>query len=212
MFKRIFKELEHHAPFTLLGALTGIFIMLIFKNLPSNISYNVFYTLHPLHVFLSALTTASIYKIHALKTKKFNILFFLIISYIASIGVGTLSDSLIPYFSESLLKLPNRELHIGFLEKAWLVNGSALLGIAIGYFRQNTKVSHTLHVLVSTWASLFHILMALSNNVSILFYFLIFIFLFIAVWVPCCCSDIVLPLIFIGKEHKGECECKKWIQ
>jgi hypothetical protein len=33
---------------------------------------------------------------------------------------------------------------------------------------------------------------------------LIFLFLFLAVWVPCCVSDIVYPLLFVrGKQSTG---------
>ena len=64
MFKQILKELKSHAPFTLLGAITGIIIMLVFQGLSSRISYSVFYILHPIHVVLSAIVTASMYKLH----------------------------------------------------------------------------------------------------------------------------------------------------
>ena len=64
MFKQIAKELKRHAPFTTLGAVTGIIIMALFYRLPSKVSYNIFYTLHPIHVVLSAFVTASMYKLH----------------------------------------------------------------------------------------------------------------------------------------------------
>ena len=66
MIKRIAKELGRHAPFTASGALTGIIFMLIlvfgnFLSRISPISQNVFYTLHPIHVVLSALVTTAMY-------------------------------------------------------------------------------------------------------------------------------------------------------
>jgi ABC-type glycerol-3-phosphate transport system permease component len=54
-------------------------------------------------------------------------------------------------------------------------------------------------VLISTWASLFHIIMAISLPVGWGTMAVIFLFLFLAVWVPCCTSDIVFPLLFTGK-------------
>jgi hypothetical protein len=63
-FKQISKELKIHAPFTIFGAITGIIVMLFFQNRPARLSYNIFYTLHPIHVVLSALVTASMYELH----------------------------------------------------------------------------------------------------------------------------------------------------
>ncbi|MEA3492989.1 MAG: hypothetical protein U9R38_01230 [Candidatus Margulisiibacteriota bacterium] len=208
MLKRIVKELERHAPFTTFGALTGIVVMLLFYRLPEGLSFQVFYVLHPLHVVLSALVTASMYehyKCGILKVKC-NLLTLLAIGYVGSIGIATLSDSLIPYLGEVLLNLPNREIHIGFIEHWWIVNPAALLGVAIAYYRPRTKFPHAGHVLLSTWASLFHIIMALGGTINWFLSMVIFFFLFLAVWVPCCVSDIVFPLLFVG-EHDHEAEC-----
>ena len=64
MVRRIASELSRHAPFTIFGAITGIIIMVIIAlvSLPSVISEVVFYTLHPLHVILSAIATTAMYK------------------------------------------------------------------------------------------------------------------------------------------------------
>ena len=195
MSKSILKELKHHAPFTVLGALTGILLLFICRKLPSNYSYNLFYTFHPLHVFLSAFITASMYKLH--KKGKNNLLFMVFISYVGSIGIATISDCLFPYLGETFLKMPNAHFHFGFIEKWWLINPLAIGGIALAFFVPSTKFPHAAHVLLSTWASLFHILMAGGKNFGILTYFIIFFILFIAVWTPCCLSDIVFPLLFI---------------
>jgi hypothetical protein len=64
-----------------------------------------------------------------------------------------------------------------------------------------TKFPHAGHVLLSTWASLFHIIMAKGQVVSLLSYAVIFLFLFLAVWLPCCLSDIVFPLGFVKEPH-----------
>ncbi len=208
MFTNIIKELRNHAPFTTFGALTGIIVMLIFYRIPSGLSYNIFYVLHPLHIVLSALVTASLYqhyKCGKLKVKC-NLLILLVIGYVGSVGIATLSDSIIPYLGERLLNLPNPGIHIGFIEEWWIVNPAAFLGVAIAYFRPRTKFPHAGHVLLSTWASLFHIIMAMGGVINWYLSIAIFIFLFLAVWVPCCVSDIIFPLLFVG-EHKHEVEC-----
>lgn len=201
MLKNILHELEHHAPFTIVGAVTGVVIMVFFHNLPKNISYNIFYILHPLHVLLSALVTASMYGLYrSHRLGKTNIFVLLAIGYVGSVGIATLSDSIIPYLGEVLLKMPHTEIHIGFIEEWWLINPAALIGIAIAYFWPTTKFPHYGHVLLSTWASLFHIIMAVGQTLSMFSYIIVFIFLFLAVWVPCCMSDIVFPLLFVRKE------------
>lgn len=198
MFKLIAKELKAHIPFTVFGALSGIIFMVVFRNIPHHVSHNLFLVFHPGHVLLSALVTASMYKIHKCGgMAKCNLWFLLIIGYVGSIGIATLSDSLIPYLGETLLNMPNREVHIGFLEAWWVVTIVALIGISIAYFKPNTKVSHAGHVLLSTWASLFHMIMALGRTVEWYIYVGIFLFLFLSVWLPCCISDIVFPLLFV---------------
>ena len=205
MIKQISRELKNHAPFTIFGAITGIVIIVFFQKSPPGTSYNIFYILHPIHVVLSAIVTASMYKLHKCgRTKgKCSIWTLLIIGYLGSVGIATLSDSVIPYIGESLLNLPNRGIHLGFIEKWWLVNPLAILGVAIAYFRPATKFPHSGHVLLSTWASLFHIIMALGlgQTVNWLFYTAIFLFLFLAVWIPCCLSDIVFPLLFVKESE-----------
>jgi hypothetical protein len=214
MSAQISKELKAHAPFTVFGAITGIFVMLVFRNIPHKLSYNIFYILHPIHVVLSALVTTSMYELHTCPrigikciTARCNLWALLVIGYVGSIGIATLSDSLIPYLAETLLGLPNRGIHIGFIEKWWLINPLAILGIAIAYFRPTTKFPHSGHVLLSTWASLFHIIMAIGGSLSWFSYAAIFVFLFIAVWFPCCLSDIIFPLLFVkdkGRVPKGQ--------
>lgn len=190
----IANELRVHAPFTMFGTLTGIVIMavIIRADIPVKISAVLFWTFHPLHVFLSALVTAGMYRLHGGSSWWRTLL----IGYLGSIGIATLSDSIIPYTGELMLDLPNRGIHFGVIEKWWLVNPLSLAGIALAYFKPSTKFPHAGHVLLSTWASLFHIMMAIGSGVAIETVILISVFLFLAVWVPCCTSDIVFPLLF----------------
>ena len=202
MFGYIAKELRNHAPFTIFGAITGIAIMLVFYRMPFESSYNIFYVLHPIHVVLSALVTASMYELHCLRRSRTWLV--IPIGYIGSIGIATLSDSIIPYLGEVLLNLPNKGIHIGFIEKYWLVNPLALLGVAVAYFRPRTKFPHAGHVLLSTWASLFHIIMALGGTIHLVLIASMFVFIFIGVWLPCCLSDIVFPLLFVKEKAQAQ--------
>jgi len=194
VWKNIGHELKEHVPFTAFGALTGVAIMLVlvYAKEPRALSETLFWGLHPLHVFLSALATVGMYRLHS----KGPIWATVLIGYFGSIGIATLSDSLIPFAGEWLLGLPNRGVHFGFIEKWWLVNPLAFAGIATACFWPQTKFPHAGHVLLSTWASLFHMTMALGETLDVRTTPLVAVFLFLAVWIPCCTSDIVFPLLF----------------
>jgi len=205
MLRRIASELAKHTPFTAAGAITGIIIMVIivFGNVPSSISQTTFYTLHPLHIILSALATTAMYK----KYSNGKIWAAILIGYFGSIGIATLSDAIIPYLGGTLLGV-KMGFHLPFIEttkmpvigvaKWQVVNSAAVIGIAIGYLRPTTKFPHSGHVLLSTWASLFYFT-AFGVAYWLPLLPAIFLFLFLAVWVPCCLSDIVFPLLFVGK-------------
>jgi hypothetical protein len=196
--KIIAKQMAIHAPFTALGTVTGIIIMVvtIHARVPRETSAVLFWSLHPLHVLLSALVTAAMYRLHS----PGRLLPTIVIGYVGSVGIATLSDSIIPFVGEWLLQMPHRGVHLGFIEKWWLVNPLALVGIAIAWVWPRTKITHAGHVFLSTWASLFHMTMAMGERISLLTAVAIAVFLFLAVWIPCCTSDIVFPLLWVKKE------------
>ena len=195
-------ELKEHAPFTAFGALTGIVGMavIIFGGVPSSVSHNLFLTLHPMHVVLSAMTTTAMYR----RYSNGKIWMAFLVGYLGSVGIATISDVVIPYLEGSALRL-SIEFHLPFIEEWWLVNPMALIGIAIGYWKPVTKVPHWGHVMLSTWASLFYFAaFATADWLPLLP--VIFVFLFVAVLIPCCMSDIVFPLLLAGKglpSHEG---------
>ena len=203
MFRRIASELKEHAPFTALGAVSGVIIMVIivFANIPSQISEATFYTLHPIHVVLSALVTTAMYK----KYSDGKLWKAILIGYSGSIGIATISDAIIPYLGGALLGV-EMGFHLPFIEteeipfigiEKWqVVNSAAVIGIIIGYLRPTTRFPHSGHVFLSTWASLFYFAaFGVAHWIPLLAFLLLFLFL--AVWVPCCLSDIVFPLLFI---------------
>jgi hypothetical protein len=197
----VITQLRAHAPFTLLGTLTGIGLMVAvsFLDVPRSCSVSVFWCLHPLHVLLSALVTTAMFTLHGRGT----LLRTVLIGYVGSVGIASVSDCVIPYLAESLLGLPHRGVHLGFIEKWWLVNPLAAVGIVLGYVRPYTRLPHAGHVLLSTWASLFHIIMATDTSLSTLGYIAVTAFLFLAVWIPCCTSDIVFPMWFTAASAPG---------
>ncbi|UCD48852.1 MAG: hypothetical protein JSW27_15105 [Phycisphaerales bacterium] len=250
-FGAILSELKHHAPFTSIGAATGVICMLLFKHAGPEVNHRLFQVFHPGHVVLSAIVTASLFKLY---DKKASLLKIVVIGYLGAIGVATVSDCVLPFFGETILGVavpthgalhehegahehnaeapidthtpyveldehdheaesheahaaedePEAEteslrdrLHLGFIEDWYLVNPAALLGIIIAWFWPRTKFPHAGHVLISTWASSFHVLMNTHRELTPTMFVGVFVVLFIAVWLPCCISDIVFPLLFV---------------
>jgi len=232
--KHILIELKGHAPFTCIGAFLGILFMLLFRNMDSSGSHLLFSIFHPLHVVLSAMVTSSMFRVHELKK---NFLIIIVISYFGSVGIATLSDIIIPHLGAKVigLEMPTHNqihekdltdnnnksaemdgvntsqneggIHLGFIEEWYIVNPAAFLGILLAFFLPRTKLPHAGHVLISTWASSSYLLMTVTSEMSIAAAFAIFTTLFIAIWIPCCISDIVFPLLFIEPdiEMNGHC-------
>ncbi|MHC4983474.1 MAG: hypothetical protein ACYTF6_09975 [Planctomycetota bacterium] len=206
MLRQISHELKHHAPFTLGGTVVGAGVMaaMAYGSAPRELSQALFGLFHPLHVLLSAVATAGLYRLHT-KGRWWRTI---AIGYLGAVGIATLSDSLIPYLGEILFGLASEhvhgEAHIGFIELWWLVNPLALVGALMGLVWPRSTFPHAGHVLLSTAASLFHMTMALDHGVAVHTIVALLVFLFLAVWVPCCTSDIVFPLMFVSKKAPRE--------
>ena len=208
MIRRILHELKHHAPFTLGGSIVGVGILaaMAYARVSHETSETLFGVFHPAHVLLSAIVTAAMYRRYGRGKWWATIL----IGYVGAIAIGTLSDSLIPYWGELLLGAADEhvhaEAHIGFIELWWLVNPLALLGCLIGYVWPRTRLPHAGHVLLSTAASLFHVTMAAGTSLQLSTLLGTGAFLFLAVWGPCCTSDIIFPLLFVKHENWPACK------
>ncbi len=207
MFKQIANQLKVHAPFTAAGAGSGIALMVVIlvSGMTAPVSSAVFYTLHPLHVVLSALATTSMYRLHG----KGRAWAAILIGYTGSIGIATLSDAVIPFVGGALLGV-DMHFHAPFIESGtipfigiqkWVVvNSGAAVGIAVGFWKSRTKIPHFGHVLLSTWATLFNFAAFGEANWLPLLPGL-FVFLFLAVWLPCCASDIIYPMLWVKGPH-----------
>jgi hypothetical protein len=178
-------------------------VIIALVDVPAHVSQAAFQTLHPLHVVLSGLVTTAMYRKYSDK----KIWAAVLIGYAGSIGIATLSDVIIPYLGGALLGI-EIELHLPFiaiekmplieLETWMIINSAALVGIIIGYLRPTTRFPHLGHVFLSTWASLFYFTaFGIAHWLPLLHF--IFLFLFLAVWLPCCLSDVVFPLLFIRR-------------
>ncbi|MFP4176884.1 MAG: hypothetical protein ACOCSQ_04125 [Planctomycetota bacterium] len=206
MFRPLLKELKSHAPFTLGGATTGIALMLVLVLSGINMDglKPFFHGFHAIHIFLSAIVTASLFRRY-----NQNIMLCIVVGFTGAIGIATLSDIVFPHHGgQFLLRIAGEEhhqhMHLAFIDKWWLMNPAALLGVGFALWRPTTKVPHSGHVLLSTWASLFYLLVHGGTNINWLpLTPLVLAILFVAVWVPCCLSDIVFPMLFVGAQAEN---------
>ena len=194
MSHAITKELKTHAPFTLLGAVSGILLMagILLVKVRAAALEPAFEASHAAHVFLSAMVTAGVYRRHGGRA-----LACLLVGCVGAVSIGTLSDIVFPYLGGELLGA-DMHFHLAFIDHWWLINPAALVGAALALVSPRTKLPHSGHVLLSTWASLFYLNANAAAPWTLPMLAPVLVVLFIAVWVPCCLSDIVFPLACLG--------------
>ncbi|MDA3836598.1 MAG: hypothetical protein PF542_03165 [Nanoarchaeota archaeon] len=199
--KELLHELKHHLPFTVLATIVGIGAVLLIQFLfKITVTAQAFDILHPLHILASGIVSAGIFY----RYKK-NVIQAIFVGMFSALAIGTISDIIFPYLGSAALQL-HPYFHFSIIEKPFLILGSALVGSIIGITTKTTKIPHTLHVGLSVFASLFYIL-AFTTGLTILHFVLSIIIILIAVVIPCCLSDILLPFFFLGKKIK-HCHCE----
>ena len=196
----ILEELKEHLPFTLLvsfvaGALVSIFYLL--GRVPSE---GLFDVVHPAHILVSAAATSAIYW----KYRKV-VWESIFIGAVGAIFIGSISDVLLPFFGGKLFSLETA-FHLPLIEMPVLILVVAFIGAVIGMYFDVFKLTHSLHVFLSVFASLFYLL-AFSAELNALAVLLVSGLVFLVVYIPCCVSDIVFPLFFIKKPCK---DCGHW--
>ncbi|MDI6819620.1 MAG: hypothetical protein QMC89_01765 [Candidatus Hodarchaeaceae archaeon] len=191
--KHIAAELKEHAPFTAFGAGVGMVVMAVvcLTKPDPEVSHHTFHVLHPAHMLLSSIVTAAMFRLHRRGVRS-----SIVVGLVGAAGICAISDILFPYVGGTLLGA-RMTLHVCLLKHPWLVLIPGVVGATIGALtRRPTKCPHAAHVLISTLASLFY-LMAFGVVDWLPVFPLVFVVLFIAVWIPCCTSDIVFPLLFV---------------
>ncbi len=203
-------ELAHHLPYTIVSTLIAMAGVWWFgTNLlneghanqlltQSRASFHLF---HPLHISLSAIATTSLFWRYEHKV-------------LHAIWVGTwgtilpcgLSDYIFPYIGGRLLG-QSMELHMCIIKEPQLFFSFLGLGILGGFWaesrlRGSHLFSHGAHVFVSSAASLLYLISFgfTSWMTDVQAIFPVFAIIVLAVWIPCCISDIVIP---VATAHKG---------
>lgn len=170
-------------------------------------TYETFFHLsHFMHVFMSATATAALFfrrERHVGKT--------VLVGMLSTLIFCGVSDILLPFVGGNLLGL-HTHLHLCLLENPLGVLLAAIFGVWLGVILEIklgkiSYFSHGAHVFISSLASLLYLV---SFGASSGGWFLISAFFIttIAVVIPCCSSDIIMPVACIsgmhGHEHEDE--------
>jgi hypothetical protein len=235
--EKILHELKHHLPFTVFSGVAAIIIMAFFTVMMSAVLdsenanqtlddddhhgvgelgtyfYDLFHVFHPLHVLFSAAATSAMFWRFDKKLWK-----AISIGILGSLALGAVSDIIFPFMGGVTIGV-DMEFHFDLIEHPQVVVPFAFIGVIFGLItceafigRKSTIFSHSGHIFVSTMASILYLLTFGYTNWMAEMY-IVFIIVVIAVFIPCCISDIIFPLLFIRDrkpkhEHEPVCQEK----
>ena len=198
-------ELRHHLPFTAgVTALTAVVATVVVSVWPGFAEASVsFEGAHLAHIFVSAVATTAV-----ASRQKGGVALAASLGVAGSVAFCTLSDVLLPYAGALLFRAPVA-LDVEVLESPVRVFLVAIAGAAGGFahMRRLSVYSHSAHVLVSSLASVMYIHTHSAGTWTGWGHApAMAAVLFIAVFLPCCMSDLVMPVActhcdFRGREH-----------
>ena len=130
----------------------------------------------------------------------------IVVGFAGAVGICGISDILMPFYSGRLLGV-KMHLHICILEHPQIIAPFVAVGILTGLIvpevRKSTIFSHSAHILISSMASILYLVsFGLSEWVQVIG--MVFVYMILAVIIPCCVSDIIFPLLLTGEEARSE--------
>ena len=167
-------------------------------------SDQLFHSFHFMHIVFAATgTLVAFFRFSKNITKA------LILGIVSPMIFCTLSDSILPYIGGKLLGV-DMHFHLCFVTELSNVIPFLIAGIVNGFAisrhygdRQMLYAvsSHAIHILVSSLASMFY-LVAHGCTDWYRIIGMVFIFLIVAVVIPCTLSDVVVPMLFARMGNK----------
>ncbi len=197
-------ELAHHLPYTMVSSLIAMVVVWYFGLMQAQqhpggewvteVRWS-FHVLHPMHVCLSAITTTAVFWHH--ERRLMRTLAFGIFGSVIPCGF---SDYIVPFLGGRVLGQP-MQLHICLIEHPMLILPFLVMGLLAGFVFEEpvsggSVFSHGAHVFVSSLAVLMYLVsfgfMGWMTDIQLVFPVLVIVVA--AVWIPCCVSDIVIPV------------------
>lgn len=196
------EELRAHFPYTIFSSAFGLIIVAVLSYVAffldegrfPEAAAGLFHVFHPVHMLMSATATTTVFWRYEKKVWK-----AVAVGFAGAVLICGISDILIPFVSGRLLGTA-MELHICVIEHPEIVIPFVGAGIFAGLISttviENSSVfSHAAHVFISSMASILYLvsfgLTGWMEHIG-----MVFLFIIVAVLIPCCISDIVFPLFF----------------
>ncbi|MDI6789054.1 MAG: hypothetical protein QME51_11840, partial [Planctomycetota bacterium] len=208
----IINELIRHLPYSIISVIGGVSVMVALTML-DRVQYlvGIFHLFHPTHLLLSATATTAMFwrfsyrrPVQGDRNNFFYVgryvIYAILIGFTGSVGVCSLSDIVFPYLAGKSLGW-KIVWHFCLTQHSMTVLPFIAIGILIGFWsgaviRYSTFLSHSLHVFVSTMASVIYLIT--FGMTDWLFQIpTIFLITAFTVLFTCCFSDIIYPLIFV---------------
>lgn len=165
----------------------------------------LFHSFHFMHIVFAATGTLITYYRFSKNLWK-----GLIVGILTASFFCTLSDSILPYIGGRMLGV-DMHFHMCFISDLDKILPFLFVGLLNGYVMSRhhsskqsfySTFSHAIHILVSSFASMFYLVSHGYVNWSADIGY-VFLFLIIAVVVPCTFSDVVVPMFFAkAKKHE----------
>jgi hypothetical protein len=198
-------ELVHHLPYAIFSVAFALiilsFVTLTFRatadtTLAHKGSLMLFHSFHFMHIVFAATGTLITFR----RFSK-NVVASLFVGIASPAIFCTLSDSILPYLGGRALGV-NMSFHLCFVTELWNVLPFLFVGLINGFVMSkhheaNQKMysifSHFVHIFVSSLASTFYLV---AHGFTDWYKDIGFVFLFIilAVVIPCTLSDVVVPM------------------
>lgn len=209
----IYQELTCHFPYAVFSVAFGLAVLsfinfLTICNMDSATTckgaHLLFHSFHFMHIVFAATGTLITY----FRFSK-NVWQGIIVGGFTASFFCLLSDSVLPYLGGRLLGV-SMDFHICFVSELDKVLPFLLVGLLNGYVMSRhhsskqtfySTFSHFIHILISSFASMFYLVAHgfhdWANDIGF-----VFLFLIVAVVVPCTFSDVVVPMWFAKKADK----------
>jgi len=193
---KILRELKEHIPFAMLATVIALILVVVWyvlsKTTFTAYTETTFELFHSAHIFFSGIASAAMF--YKYKDKFFQAL---AVGIFSTLTICILSDIIFPYLGGLLLGF-DMHFHLSLIEEPLLIFGAVIIGSLIGIKKKVTKLPHFFHVFLTTFASLLY-LVAFGASLSVIAAIGIFAIVAFSVVIPCCLSDIVLPLTFVKR-------------
>lgn len=199
----VVEEILCHLPYAIFSVALSLLVLSFLSTsdtgeISTAMAHRLFHNFHYLHILFAATGAILTFRRYSK-----NVILGVFVGFLVPAVFCTLSDMLIPYMGGRMADL-HMHFHLCFISHldaiipfmvAGVINGWVMSSHATGLQMFYTLGFHFFHIFISSMASVLYLVSFGLHNWWDHMGFL-FIFLILAVLIPCTLSDIVVPMIF----------------